>query len=262
MKKIAILTFTNGMNIGQRLQNYALQTLIQGEGFSPYTIRQWPSWPALKTMAKGNLKICLNPKKYVKQIKRAILFHNFNKKYISFEKKRLLPFGKCRERFAAKFEGFIVGSDQIWNPNSPFVGENFFLDFVPEWKRFTYAPSFSVEKIPDFLNNVYSNRLNRFNYLSVREHAGASIIHSLTGRSASVVLDPTLLLTKNQWDKLIVPCSLRSDSPYVLSFFLGDKPHTDIAELKSKINYPIIDIDADSPIGPMEFLDLATLHLY
>lgn len=34
MKRIAILTFTNGMNIGQRLQNYALQTLLEEEGFS------------------------------------------------------------------------------------------------------------------------------------------------------------------------------------------------------------------------------------
>ncbi|MFZ3553971.1 polysaccharide pyruvyl transferase family protein [Bifidobacterium adolescentis] len=258
MKKIAILTFTNGMNIGQRLQNYALQTLLRDEGFCSYTVRQRPSWTAFKSLIKEKIKILLKPKRCVKQIKKAVLFHRFNQKYISFEEKKLASSGKCREKFVAKFDGFIVGSDQIWNPNSPFVGENFFLDFVPREKRFTYAPSFSVEKIPGSLVNTYSKRLNRFDYLSVRERAGADIIHSLTGRSASVVLDPTLLLTKKQWDELIVSCPLRSDSPYILSLFLGDIPHADVAELKTKINYPTIEIDTDSPIGPMEFLDLVS----
>ena len=96
MKKIAILTFTNGMNIGQRLQNYALQTLLRDEGFCSYTVRQRPSWTAFKSLIKEKIKILLKPKRCVKQIKKAVLFHRFNQKYISFEEKKLAYSGICR----------------------------------------------------------------------------------------------------------------------------------------------------------------------
>lgn len=258
MKRIAILTFTNGMNIGQRLQNYALQTLLEEEGFSPYTIKQRLSWSAFKLTLKQKITMLKNPRHCFLMSRKANLFRKFNQENMIFSQMKLSFSGKQRQRIASSFDGFIVGSDQIWNPNSPFVGENFFLDFVPREKRLTYAPSFSVEQIPDSIADLYSERLNRFDQLSVREHAGADIIQALTGHQATVVLDPTLLLHREHWNKLMVPCGLRPQKSYILTLFLGTLPNEDISKLKSMVDLPIIAINAESSVGPAEFLDLVS----
>ena len=62
--------------------------------------------------------------------------------------------------------------------------------------------------------------LNRIDYISVRETKGASIIKKLTGRDATVALDPTLLFTGNEWME-IFPYEKKHDEPYIFAYFLG-----------------------------------------
>lgn len=258
MKKIAILTFTNGTNIGQRLQNYALQTLIEDEGFLPCTIRQHMSWQGRKLTIKQCLMSFFSPSQWFNLLKRNGLFRKFNREHINFSSKILSFSGASRHSIDRYYDGFIVGSDQIWNPNSPFVGENFFLDFVDRKKRLTYAPSFSVDRIPESLGNLYEERLNRFDRLSVREKVGSEIIRELTGKTATVVLDPTLLLDKGKWDSLIRPSNLRPDTNYVLSLFLGSAHDDEVRILQKYVALPIVSVRNDSPVGPAEFLDLVS----
>ncbi|RYM93675.1 polysaccharide pyruvyl transferase family protein [Bifidobacterium animalis] len=253
MKKIGILTFTTGMNVGQRLQNYALQTLIEEEGFTAFTIRQKQPITVHKLMIRELLTSVKHPIKY---LQRMLLFRKFNKQYIHFYKHKMDFCGPNREYLNNDFDAFIVGSDQIWNPNSPSVGNNFFLDFAPRSKRLTYAPSFSVNQIPNSYRAVYAKRLDGFDDISVREQTGAEIVKELTGKTATVVLDPTLLINIHKWNKLQERSILRPTHPYMLSFFLGTKPNTSLTELQESTGLPVVSIDADSPVGPSEALDL------
>ena len=124
--KIGILTFTNGTNYGQRLQNYALQTVLEEKGHEAYTIRQ--SWPRSlwKNRVKEWIKKLCDPKNGWKKLRKERAFDQFNARYIKFYKKTI-SFEKDNRWIAKEFDKFVAGSDQIWNPNSPLCGGNFFL---------------------------------------------------------------------------------------------------------------------------------------
>lgn len=118
--------------------------------------------------------------------------------------------------------------DQIWNPYwavNKTTFDGFFLRFAKKDKRVSYAASFGVSMIPENQISDYTKALLEFKRISVREDAGASIIKNLCNREAQVVLDPTLLLDKCQWEciqkKML---NIQTDSPYILTYFLGEMP--------------------------------------
>lgn len=252
--KIGILTFTDGTNIGQRLQNYALQTLIQREvnGAEVYTVCQKRSLENLKKFVRLLIGFIKNYSKQIKIIERNRKFNEFNKNYISFYSKKILY---SAEKFDDSFDLFFAGSDQIWNPNSKIVNSNFFLEFAPYNKRRTYAPSFSVNDIPDNYIDKYKSYLNGFEKLSVREKRGQYIIDRLIQKEAELVLDPTLLLEAKDYNCLKKKCVSKVASKYVVLFTLGkDSEVEDVEKVFSDCE--IIKIDNETVIGPSEFLDL------
>jgi len=83
------------------------------------------------------------------------------------------------------------------------VGTSDLLAFAKPEQRISYAASFGVDEILDEKKEVYAENLSLFKALSVREKRGAEIIKELTGRDAQVVLDPTMLLTSEQWSKVV-----------------------------------------------------------
>lgn len=100
-------------------------------------------------------------------------------------------------------EVVVVGSDQVWNPIHR-TSEFFLLgDFPDRIRKIAYAASmgsdqFLPEKIP-----LFSNRLKRFDAISVREASAKEIIENQLGGSATLVCDPTLLHTKEEWCKML-----------------------------------------------------------
>ena len=112
------------------------------------------------------------------------------------------------------YDTVVVGSDQIWNPslNHDF-GHNQYLgtDLPDKQDRVAYAASFGVSKLPEDCRDEYRTALSRFRIITVREESGAKICRQLLaangdspqdvaeGDSPQVVLDPTLLLTADDW---------------------------------------------------------------
>ena len=73
------------------------------------------------------------------------------------------------------------------------------MEFAPKEKRIAYAPSFGIPKIPAVYKEKYKKWIMEIPYLSVREESGAKIIKELTGKDVPVLIDPTLMLTKEKW---------------------------------------------------------------
>ena len=161
-----------------------------------------------------------------------------------------------------------MGSDQIWN----FTFDKIFSDkalgtFVPKEKRVSFSASFGIDYAPEEGSNLYElckNGLNNIKSISVRESAGKEIVGKLTGRDdVEVLIDPTMMLDKSEWEKVMKkPESLKTDK-YILKSFLGDVSSDVWKELKrvaQENECEIIDIsDKDSPyydMGPAEFLYL------
>jgi hypothetical protein len=82
--------------------------------------------------------------------------------------------------------------------------------------------AFGVKEIPDELQNEYSVALKKFSSLSCREKSGVDMIRELTGRNAEWVVDPTLLLTQEEWNKDLSVKPASGD--YIFCYWLGNFP--------------------------------------
>ena len=129
------------------------------------------------------------------------------------------------KKLANECDAFITGSDQIWNPSH--FSREYLLNFVPDnKKKIAYSSSFGVKKITGYYAKVYKKLLSRFNYIGVREVDGIKIVKDLTGKEAKVVLDPTMLLKKEQWQeiakKAVISDKTALTKNYILCYFVGN----------------------------------------
>lgn len=117
----------------------------------------------------------------------------------------------------------VVGSDQMWLPQG--LPTNYYnLQFVvPGVRRVSYSTSFGVSSVPWYQRSRTSDYLRKIDFLSVREDSGAAICREIGGVEAKVVVDPTLLLTSDQWAE-IIPNSATMRSSYIFCYFLGANP--------------------------------------
>lgn len=282
MKKIAILTLNGYFNYGNRLQNYALQEVLKSMGFDVETVinetrqlklknSQLSNADKLKNMKDKNiieiLKILygkIENKVYKNKLRqqRTDIFREFSVLNIN-ETSYSISDDNIPDDLSNRYDFFVTGSDQVWNPNFRDGSPIDFLTFAPPEKRIAYAPSFGVTEIPDEFINDYRLWLSEMAYLSVREEAGANIIKNLTGREASVVLDPTMMLTKEKWLSISKTPSNKPMKKYLLTYFLGNIPKERMKELKdiAKSNdleiIHLAQIEDQIPYlsGPSEFID-------
>jgi hypothetical protein len=237
MKKVGLVINFVGVNYGMILQAYATQHYLDKTGLRTAIIKIKKSKglrsyvSKLKYLTKPMvLKIVLK-----KRQRKKIVASNPVLRAAQAERKRtadifakerfhdvLLFSSEVAAREAAKgYDAVMVGSDQRWNP-AAFYGNVSTLMFVPdEVRKISYATSLGVSSIPKHLRKRGKEFLSRIDYLSVREPSGKRIVDSLVGEKAVVVLDPTLLLTKKDWDSLIEKTKLINE-PYVFCYFLGD----------------------------------------
>lgn len=105
------------------------------------------------------------------------------------------------------YDVILAGSDQIWNPKI-FPDGQFdpvFFGAFSQRRKIAYAPSFGVPRIPEGMEDELRGYLAAFSHLSVRERQGQRIVEEISGRQVPVVLDPTLLLTREQWSAMANP---------------------------------------------------------
>lgn len=253
MKKVGIITIES-MNFGNRLQNYALQQVVKSQNFTVRTLHRNRIISGYKASLKRYVQSILQTK--------VAKFRQFDS-YIEFSD---ITIGRddYPEDLADKFDYFVVGSDQVWNPHFDFVaGKCDFLAFAKDNQKISYAASFGISQIPLERKEEYAEYLETFKAISVREKQAAKIVKDLTDKTATVVLDPTLLLDETDWKKVEKRSHWRPRHKYVFVYALGDKSD----RFKSKIEqlrkeYEIFDVCAVQkngrklPVGPSEFIYL------
>lgn len=119
-----------------------------------------------------------------------------------------------------RFELIICGSDQIWNPN--WYHPYYYADF-PEIKvkKISYAPSIGISEIPEEKKIPIKASLKSFFMITVRENRAAILLEPIIGYKPQKVLDPTMLLTKQQWMDMF-GLKMKEKQGYVLCYFLSD----------------------------------------
>lgn len=249
MKKILLVTL-QGANIGNRLQNYALQTILENLGFNVSTpIYRLKSKyiDKVKALIKKVLIFC-GMKKYkivLLQEKREKKYETFSDKYI--HDKINVTFNNVYSMDWTEYDYAITGSDQVWHnwSNTEEELRYFYLMFMPKEKRISYAPSFGFSEFPQNDSNIHKQGLEEMQLLSCREEDGKKLILDLTGREAELIIDPTLLLTAKDWIKIEKKPVYPVEGQYMLIYFLGNET-TEYVNVYSKIakehNLKIINI--------------------
>lgn len=271
MDKVGIITFHRAINYGAVLQAFALNESIKKLGYVPITIDyknphiekiynpKHFNYRSLKSFLSGILTY--NRRKMKKE-----RFEEFREKYFILDQTSNL-YATENIRHLDSYDKFITGSDQVWNYAPTQFDKAYFLDFVSDSrKKNSYAASFGFDKVPDEYLGDYKAFLGDFNNISVREEQGAIIIKELLNRKAEVVLDPTMLLSKDDWGTISQDYKIKKD--YVLIYQLATSQSllNFAVNLSKKTNCKIIYIsDAlrkrikakyANGIGPQEFLGL------
>lgn len=154
-----------------------------------------------------------------------------------------------------KYDGFICGSDQIWNPLNTSLDSMYWLEFVQQGKlKISYAPSIGVESVKEIEAMKIKHNLHSFHAVSCREETGTQMINHMAGEiKCKTVLDPTMLVEKKMWDDL---CSERVfNGNYIFAYLLrGTKQERLLIEKYAQTK--------KLPIVTMPFLDGEKMVLY
>lgn len=284
MKNIAISTINNHDNYGNRLQNYATQEVLKSLGFHVDTIKNYKKpiteksfeskikkFPKLKGRGMEEISSLLWKKidyKFKKSHydtlnrRRIAVFQKFTENNINETNYNIFDEGVLNH-VSNRYKFFITGSDQVWNPNFRHGSPIDFLTFVPIQKRISYAASFGISEIPKEYVHDYKLWLSNIPKLSVREEAGAKIIKDLTGREATVLIDPTLMLTKEQWLSISNAHVFKPSKKYLLTYFLGGiskQKKKFIKDVAKKNDLEVVNLAQVNEhqtylAGPAEFID-------
>lgn len=230
MNKVGIVSYYRNINFGSALQACATQMAIRSLGYDCEHIRCFFGRSRKqKIMALLNNPLSILKNKLVWYYKKATSpnpavrrekFAQFVAENIKESEKIYTPADVAQTN--AIYDAFVCGSDQIWAPNQ--FNEWFYINFISDKsKKIAYAPSIGLPVIPDHLKDKMATLIRNIGYLSIREREGAAIVRELTGLEVPVVLDPTLLISKEEW-LAKVEKSKAPKEPYILCLFLGENP--------------------------------------
>lgn len=273
MKKIAIITLYDDTNFGNKIQNYAVQTYFKRMSYGVYTIPYYEQLHIPLTpirIAKKAVHLALFFTEYEKKRNERILKNDKRRSYISEFSKQyiqtatMVRYRKLPKDLSKEYDYFVTGSDQVWHcwRNDRLELEYFLLVFTEPEQRLTIAPSFGFDKFPEKHIETYKKGLEGFEYISVREERGAELIKELTGKEATVLLDPTMLIDTSEWLKILKKPSQYVDDKYIFVYTLGGfkgELREMTCKLAEELGFKVIDImDIDSDYyihtRPDEFL--------
>ncbi len=289
MKKVGIITILKVNNYGAELQAYATQKVLQLMGYDAEIIdylfyknshhkRTKMSAPTAKMSLKKHIQEYLFPilakwrARHYREAQEAReakfdLFHKENTRLsVCYDTVDKLKSAKL------DYDVLISGSDQVWNPGIYSSLDPYLLRFGTEkMKRIAYASSFGVSSLPEDVKEYYKEALQNYSAISVREDKAVDIVKSVSGCDAQLVLDPTLLLNKEQWMSVAKPVDNLIGEPFVLIYELSNIPYIkQVAKyISEQTGMPIVRIcknasveDSEKDIiniidaGPAEFLYL------
>ena len=241
MKKIGIVTILKVNNYGAELQAYATQEFLKSMGYEAeiidYLFYKNPqhkrtrlskplfAFPLKKRVAEfvypllSDLRNISNGKTLARRKNR---FENFHRLNTSMSP----TYRSIDELYDAEmdYDVYLTGSDQVWNPGIYTSIAPYFLDFAPKGcRRVAYAASFGVSQIPSDAIPYYKKFLSTYDAIGVREKNGVDLVKDISDKKAQWVLDPTLLLTKDEWLKVASPVEIPKE--YILLYELTPCPY-------------------------------------
>lgn len=236
MKSVGIITIHHSINYGASLQSFALFQFLKEKGIDVKVIdlyrpvykgyvkskRYVPYFPKKKTLIQ-NVKDFIRPLLPSKHSEAEIGFDMAMKKFAEFNS--MVTLTQAYKSIDSLYDNpplcdtYISGSDQIWNPTQPYCLEPYFLTFAPKGtRRISYASSIGLKTLPDKVKTDFTQWLNQYDAISIREKQGKKILEELIDKDIVQMPDPTFLLSREQWmQQAILP---KTQDKYICLFCL------------------------------------------
>ncbi len=232
MKKIAIVTWCSWHNFGTFLQAYALQKTITSLGYQCSIL--------------DDRDIIFYKVDWKSAIKNAIKrFHPCYRHFLLNKSKGDARFDEFKLHFlkvdsdvndknvvSRRYDAFVCGSDQIWSIAGIHEARRwYYFAYFTDKPKIAYAPS-GANYLPDNKRPIYRSLIKDFSAISVREPQAQNVLQSLTDKKVELVVDPTLLLDKQEWTKIADASSkqLINSKRYLLVYFLtSNQSYIDVA---------------------------------
>lgn len=270
--KVGIVTQPLHGNYGGILQNFALQEVLRSLGHEPITLDfqggvsgwRWFFMSVRKCVAVIRGRTPLSDGLFFPYAP----FGRKNKKIVEFVERYIEhtpPFwNRYRSNLIKKYgiEAVVTGSDQVWRPCYNARLTDMFLGFVKHSgiPKIAYAASFGTsdwEYSPQLVEEC-APLVKRLDAISVREASGIELANKL-GAKAVHVLDPTLLLGRAGFEKLLAPITDDSVERCLTCYILDMVPEakSTLLQIADREDCPEIHrFSADEPgMGPVEWLD-------
>lgn len=268
--RIGIVTQPLKANYGGVIQNWALQQVLKKMGHEPITIDYQYSenfcyWCKINfyRFVKSLYKPSIRFEYLHKNVKRPIIFDSFIKKHIDTTK----IVHKYSETIISKYQldCIIIGSDQVWRPKynheclfdmfGQFIKQN-------DFKIISYAASFGTDdwEYSDEQTIQCAKLIKRFGGISVREPGGVKFCKEKLKQSATQVLDPTLLLSKEEYNNLASGTPPLIDKPFLAAYILDPTEEivNHVTEKASRMGLKpfIFNADKDASLTPIQWLTI------
>lgn len=241
MKKIGILTIQHSANYGACLQCYALWKYLTDEGYDAEVIdlhrphghadyvpsKRFRRTREIKRSFLGKIKFFVKGILGIKEPFKSLFSEEAKPAFDKFN--ALIKLGPTYrgidELYAnpPKYDVYMAGSDQLWNPTLAYSVEPYFLTFVNQKNgvKISYATSIGISELRDNEKRDYKRWLEDFTAISVREKQAQQLLSSFVDKDIEQVADPTFLLDIAAWNHLAVK---PLDAGYILLFTLSPMP--------------------------------------
>ena len=241
MKKIRILTFYWTVNFGGLLQAHALQEYLKKEGYDVEFINYHNKNDISKSIGFKKRVVHFVWDKLARflfgRAKREKITQKFRNEELNISPhachtiEKLIDIESKEPAYA-----YIVGSDQVWNPEITGKLEAYLFSFLNDnSKRISYAASFGRASLESKHQTTFKNEIVKFSAVSVREEDGAKLIEKLSGIDAEVVMDPVFLMPKEYWHRFACERIVKKD--YILCYFMNTADKSIHIGIKKIANY-------------------------
>lgn len=276
--KIGILTFYCSDNYGAMLQAYGLKNFVKSINddteiipYAPFFLvgRHWfvPYYPF--SSKRRQLIWAITGIKHNLQMKgdffrQKINMRRFRKNYLVDTARKIR---NVKELEQLSYDTYIVGSDQIWNPDITFgLRSAYFGAFDNAHKKrvIAYAASLGGSELPVCFETEIRQLLQSVDSISMREEAAVPYIKTMTKSDVSAVTDPVFFLNAKQWERIEI---LPQKKHYILVYdternrklnqyvkHLALEKHLEVVEIKLEKAHDDAEFTIEVSAGPAEFL--------
>lgn len=283
MKKVVIATFATAHNFGAMLQAYALRRAIQRH-CAVDSVEIVESEKSVKTTQTYQIINLTSMKRMKRNIRARYLLRQFCSLPFYFENRKgfsryaafssdILRAKVVPDDLHLQCGYFVVGSDQVWNPNTTKgLCDLYFGTNVMARSKISYAASAGNVSNLYAIRNELICKCNNLDAITTRESKLAAYISGCLGRAIDAVIDPTLLLDKSDYIELETQSHNAEEKQYLLAYNKSRKKNKTYylsKRISKLLGIPVIEVSSSSKVafsekdykrvadvGPSEFLFL------